>query len=92
MAIRVSDEAALLGTATQLQSLHGRASIQRLQAGASSLWQPLIGKTLAAINLSRHESGLYANTALQLDFGDSQIVVQLAQEEGLEIVKSNDER
>ena len=85
-AIRVSDAASLLHTATQLQALHGRASIQRLQADTSPLWQPLIGKTLTAIHLPRHESGLYANAALELDFGGSQIVVQLAQKEGLEII------
>ena len=90
-AIQVSDEATLLDTAARLQSLHGQPTIQRIRANTSLLWQPLIGKTLTAIHLARHENGLYANNALKLDFGDSQIVVQLAQKEGLEIVKANDE-
>jgi hypothetical protein len=87
-AIQVSTEADLLDTASRLHVLHGQASIQRLQADTSPIWQSLIGNTLTTINLSRHESGLYANTALELDFGDSQIVVQLAQKEGLEIIRA----
>jgi hypothetical protein len=85
-AIRVSSAAALLDTARRLQALHGRAAIQRMRANTSPIWQPLLGKTLSDINLARHESGLYANHALQLDFGDRQIVVQLAEKEGLDIV------
>lgn len=87
-AIQVSTEADLLDTASRLHVLHGQASIQRLQADTSPIWQSLIGTSLIAINLSRHESGLYANTALELDFGDSQIVVQLAPKEGLEIIRA----
>ncbi len=87
-AIQVSTEADLLDTASRLHVLHGQASIQRLQADTSPIWQSLIGKTLTSINLSRHESGFYANTALELDFGDSQIIVQLAQKEGLEIIRA----
>ena len=87
-AIQVSTEADLLDTASRLHVLHGQASIQRLQADNSPIWQSLIGNTLTAINLSRHESGLYANTALELDFGDNQIVVQLAPKEGLEIIRA----
>ena len=34
----------------------------------------------------RHESGLYANEALQLEFGDRQIVIELAEQEGLAVV------
>ena len=87
-AIRVSDAATLLDSARRLYTLHGQASIQRISAADTSpLWQPLIGKTLTAVHLPRHESGLYANAALELDFGDSQIVVQLAQKEGLEIIR-----
>jgi len=85
-AIRVSSASTLLDVAQRLQALHGRAAIQRMQASTSPIWQPLLGKSLNTINLPRHESGLYANNALQLDFGDRQIVVQLAEKEGLEIM------
>lgn len=87
-AIQVSTEADLLDTASRLHALHGQASIQRLQADTSPIWQPFIGKTLTDISLSRHESGLYANTALELDFGGSQVVVQLSPKEGLEIIRA----
>ena len=86
-AIRVSDAETLLHTASGLQNLHGQVSIQRLNAGAFPLWQPAIGKNLAAINLPRHENGLYANDALQLDFGSHQLVIQLSRNEGLEIIE-----
>lgn len=85
-AIRVSTAAHLLDTAQRLQSLHGYIAIRRIQANTSSIWRPLIGRPLNAIHLARHENGLYANSALQLDFGDRQIVVQLAATEGLEII------
>lgn len=85
-AIHIGTAAHLLDTAQRLQSLHGYAAIRRIRANTSSIWQPLIGQSLNAIHLARHESGLYANSALQLDFGDRQVVVQLAATEGLEII------
>ncbi len=87
-AIRVSDAEMLLHTARELQNLHSQVSIQRLNAGAFPLWQPAIGKNLAAINLPRHENGLFANDALQLDFGSHQLIIQLSQNEGLEIIEN----
>jgi len=87
-AIRVSDAETLMHTARELQNLHGQISIQRVNAGAFPLWQPLIGKNLAAVNLPRHENGLYANDALQLDFDGSFMILQLSRKEGLEIIEN----
>jgi len=75
----------LLRTAHELHALHGRAVIQSTQASRLPLWQPFIGNTLQSINLPRHENGLYANDALQFNFGDRQIIVQLSNQEGLEL-------
>lgn len=90
LAIRISNAQDLVQTARELQTLHGRVSMQRVNAGSFPLWQPVIGKVLEAIHLPRHENGLYANDALQLDFGERRIIVQLAQREGLELVTSDD--
>lgn len=85
MGIQVSDAAVLIDTAHQLQALHGEPSIRRIVAHNSPIWQSVIGRPLHAIRLMRHESGLYANEALQIDFGDRQIVVELAEQEGLAV-------
>ncbi|HMX39772.1 MAG TPA: hypothetical protein PK971_00565 [Saprospiraceae bacterium] len=85
--IQVSDAAALIETAHQLQALHGKPCIRHIAAhNTSALWQPVVGRPLHAIHLMRHESGLYANEALQLEFGDRQIVIELAEQEGLAVV------
>ena len=85
-AIHVGGAETLVATAEQLRSLHGKIGIQRLVATHFALWQPAVGLFLEGINLTRNEEGLYLNDALQLDFGDQKIVVQLAQKEGLELV------
>lgn len=76
---------ALIKTAQRLQTLHRQVSIQRVSAGAFPLWQPAVGQPLEGIRLSRHESGLYLNDALLLDFGERQIVVQVGLNDGLEL-------
>lgn len=84
-AIQVSDAETLVKTARALQQLHGRISIQRVNAGAFPLWQPVVGQILSGIRLSKNEEGFYHNDALLLDFGDSRILVQLSPKDGLEV-------
>lgn len=84
-AIGIITPEALVKTAGQLQTLHGRVSVQRVSAGAFPLWQPVIGHPLAGIRLSKTEQGLYLNDALLLDFGIRKVVVQLGMKDGLEI-------
>lgn len=82
-AIVVGQASELVATAARLQQLHGQAVIQRTNAGNSNLWSPLLNMVLQNINLSRHESGLYANDALQLDFGNQKVLVHLGARGGL---------
>lgn len=84
-AIHVGQTDALLETAERLRALHGIISIQRVHAGNFPLWQSALVHPLEAIRLSRHESGLYLNDALLLDFGRQRVLVQLSQREGLEL-------
>lgn len=84
-AIRVSDAETLVNTARQLQELHGKVTIQRVSAGALPLWEPALGKTLAAIRLSKNEEGFYYNDSLLLDFDTLAILVRLSGKEGLEV-------
>lgn len=84
-AIHVISEEALMKTAARLQELHGQSTIQRMPREAG-FWQGIFGSKLEAIQLSRHENGLYRNDALMLDFGTNGVVVELLEEkEGLEI-------
>jgi hypothetical protein len=85
-AIRVGDAQTLVKTAERLQQLHGVAVIQRTNAAGTSLWKPLIGKTLQTVNLSRHASGKYQNDALVFDFGEEQrVMAWLDGREGLNL-------
>lgn len=85
VAIRIGAAAELIQTAETLRQLHGKIGIQRANAGASPMWQAVVGKPLEAIQLSRNEDGLYLNDALLLDFGAQQILVRLAAKEGLAV-------
>jgi hypothetical protein len=78
-AIRLISEAELVKTAEQLRTLQGYLSIQRVNVGTIPLWQPCIGKHLV-VRLSRHESGLFLNDALLLDFAGNGILLGLASE------------
>lgn len=84
-AIRVISPETLIDTARGLQTLHGRVSVQRVSAGAFPLWQPVLGRTLEGIRLSKKDDGLYLNDMLLLDFGSRRIMVQLGLKEGLEV-------
>ncbi|MEI6410585.1 MAG: hypothetical protein WCR52_14440 [Bacteroidota bacterium] len=84
-AIHVGHTEDLLGTAERLRELHGVITIQRVHAGNFPLWQPALVHPLEAIRLSKHESGLYLNDALLLDFGRQQVLVQLSARDGLEL-------
>ncbi|MEO6038763.1 MAG: hypothetical protein ABIQ93_10140 [Saprospiraceae bacterium] len=84
-AIRVSSAEALVKTAEALRVLQEKIVIQRVAAETFPLWADVQRKTLAAIQLSKTEQGLYANDALLLDFGEQQILVQLSRQEGLEV-------
>lgn len=84
-AIRIGTAEDLVETARRLQELQGVVSIQRVQAGNFPLWQPVLGRVLEAIRLSKHPSGFYYNDSLVLDFGHAQILVHISRNEGLEI-------
>lgn len=84
-AIRIGSAADLVKTARALQALHGQSVIQRLPAANSPLWQPVVGRALEAVRLSKNEQGLYDNDALLLDFGASRILVQLSPDAGLQL-------
>ena len=84
-AIRLIGVETLIKTAHQLQTLHGQVSIQRVNAGAFPLWEPVVNRALLAVRLSKNEAGLYFNDALLFDFGIRQIIVQLSRKEGLEL-------
>lgn len=84
-AIRLIAPETLIDTARRLQTLHGRVSVQRVSAGAFSLWQPVVGRTLEGIRLSKTENGLYLNDMVMLDFGFRRVMVQISGKEGLEV-------
>ena len=81
--IRLITAASMVETARKLQSLHGEALIQRIVANIQPLWRDILGENLLEIRLTRHESGLYQNDAILLDFGETQILVELSEKEGL---------
>ncbi len=83
--IQVISVEALVETARKLQEIHGQAILQRMVANAQPLWNGAVGEVLEAIQLSRHERGLYRNDALLFDFGKKKILLQLSQKEGLEL-------
>jgi hypothetical protein len=87
LSIRVIDPAALVKTAEELRQLHGRISIQRMNAHAFPIWEEAVGKRLQGVRLTRNEEGLYLNDAFLLDFEDPQIIIQLGEEEGLKVSK-----
>lgn len=84
-AIGVISAESLVGTAQKLREMHGHALIQRIPANNSALWSEAMGQILLGVQLSRHESGLYSNDVLLLDFGSKRILVQLSMREGLEL-------
>lgn len=84
-AIRIITAESLVQTAQKLKELHGEALIQRIVANMQPLWRDILGASLEEVRLSRHESGLYSNDALLLDFGISQILVALNEKDGLEL-------
>ena len=75
----------LIKTARDLQTLHRNMSIQRVHAGSFPLWEPAIGKTLHAVRLARNASDEYLNDSMVLDFGTQQVLIQLAEKDGLEL-------
>ncbi len=82
-AIHIISAEALVKTAQKLQALHGEALIQRIVANIQPLWRDVVGASLQEIRLARHESGLYHNDALLLDFGEKQIMLELSEKDGL---------
>ncbi len=89
-AIRIISSDTLMDTARKLQELHGAPVIQRMMANHQPLWQHAAGEILLAVRLSRHESGLYSNDALMLDFGHRGIILQLSERGGLELLDDAD--
>jgi hypothetical protein len=87
-AIRVCDAVTFIKRAGELQQQNGgQASIQRVGATASSVWQPTVDKPLEAIRLSTNDEQLYLNDALLFDFGagHSSILVALNPQGGLSV-------
>jgi hypothetical protein len=82
-AIRMITPESLVKTAQHLQTIHSEAVIQHIVANVQPLWRDVVGASLQEIRLSRHESGLYQNDALLLNFGEKQILLELAEKEGL---------
>jgi hypothetical protein len=82
-AIRIITPESLVKTAQNLQVLHSETVIQRIVANVQPLWRDVVGAVLQEIRLSRHESGLYQNDALLLIFGEKQILLELAEKEGM---------
>lgn len=76
-AIRIISSETLIKTARDLQQLHNRVSIQRVNCAAFPLWQPAVGTPLLAVRLSRNDEGYYLNDALVLDFGRQGVLVSL---------------
>lgn len=85
-AISLVSEASLMETARNLQEIHGEPLLQRMKADAQAIWQGAVGNILEAIQLSRHENGLYRNDALLLDFGPKKILLRLSVKDGLELM------
>jgi hypothetical protein len=83
--IRIIAPESLVATAQKLKELHGEAMIQRIVANMQPLWRDVIGAKLLEIQLTRHESGLYSNEAILLDFGSTQILLELSEKDGLEL-------
>lgn len=85
-AIEVIKPEKLVHTAQKLQSLHGKAVIQRIAAGIQPIWREVLGSEMLGVRLSPEESnGLYLNDALVFDFGENQVLVELSEKEGLEV-------
>jgi hypothetical protein len=85
-AIQVITAEALVATASRLQALHGKPTLQRLLRSGQGVWEPVQGKSLTAIQLAPTADGLYSSDALMLDFGATGIIVELPETgEGLEI-------
>lgn len=82
-AIRIITAENLVDTALRLQVMHGEAQIQRIVANIQPLWREVVGASLQEIRLARHDSGLYHNDAVLLDFGEMQIMLELGEKEGL---------
>jgi hypothetical protein len=86
--LKVNDAMSLIQHArTLMERNQGRPAVSQLPASASALWQPLLGKTLAHIRLSKEtESGLYYNDALVLDFADATgIMISLNERGGISV-------
>ena len=82
-AIHIISAEALVKTAKNLQSIHSEVVIQRIVANVQPLWRDVVGTSLQEIRLARHESGLYHNDSLLLGFETKQILLELAEKEGL---------
>jgi hypothetical protein len=87
MAITISSASELVEAANSLREINNRISIERILANPYQIWTDVLGKQLESINLTPNEEKYYLNDGLMLDFGFKQIIVQLSQREGLEIVQ-----
>jgi hypothetical protein len=85
LAIRLSNAETLVNTARRLQAIHGAPMIERLSAQSSRIWQDVVGTTLRSVQLTKHENGLYANSAIRFLFDNQQVIVMIGEREGLEL-------
>jgi hypothetical protein len=86
-ALRIVTAETLVKTFEAAQALHGKISLQRVNAGSFPIWEPAVGRKLEAIRLTRGDDGLYLNDALLLDFGEYAVLVRLSLQEGVEVLK-----
>jgi hypothetical protein len=87
MAIAISTAGELVENANKLREINNRISIERILANPYQIWTDVLGAKLESINLTPNEEKYYLNDGLMLDFGFKQIIVQLSQSDGLEIVQ-----
>jgi hypothetical protein len=85
-ALRITDAASLVETATRAQALNGQPVFDAYDAMHQSIWKPCADRTLLAIRLSKNHEGLYLNDALMLDFEGQKIIVGLHERGGMRVI------
>jgi hypothetical protein len=86
--ISISTAGELVETASSLRDINNRISIERVLANPYQIWTDVLGSKLESINLTPNEERFYLNDGLMLDFGFKQVIIQLSQRDGLEVVQS----
>ena len=85
-ALRIMDSDGLASVIRHFGGGGNASNVQRLSASKQAIWENVIGARIQAIQLSRHESNLYRNDAVQLDFESQKIVLSLSEREGMALL------